>query len=333
VQYVSLKEKYVETSQGRIEYDYLVVGLGSTTNFFAVPGAEENCLTLKNLEDAKVIKNRCIELCEQAIHIKDPEVRKKTLRLVIIGGGATGVELAAELIEFFHHTLEKYFCDKNIRRDTEIVLVHRDTELLSMFPVSLRKKSAKILQKKGIKVLLNTEVVRVDHDGVHTKDGKCLATSTPIWTAGVMPTPIHFDEEIKNERGLIPVEQTLNTKDFAEVFVVGDIAGYFDPHTKKSLPSLAQVAVKQASVVAHNIAVSIKNQPLKNFHYKHKGTMVSLGQWMAAGEISRFSFSGHLAWWLWRTIYLSKLISWQKKLKVAGNWTLNLFSPRDISKF
>lgn len=333
VESISLKEKYIETLQGRIDYDYLVVGLGSTTNFFGVPGAEENCLTLKNLEDAKAIKNRCIDMCEQALHIKDPVLRKKMLRLVIIGGGATGIELSAELIEFFHHTLEKYFCDKNIRRDAEIVLVHRDSELLSMFPATLRQKSAKILQEKGIKILLSTEVVRVDHDGVHTRGGECIATNTPIWTAGVMPTPIRFDVEVKNARGLIPVEQTLCTKDFREVFIVGDMAGYLDPHTNKLLPMLAQVAVKQADIVAHNIAASMKKQPLKNFHYKHKGTMVSLGQWMAAGEISRFSFSGHLAWWLWRTIYLSKLISWQKKLKVAGNWTLNLFSPRDISKF
>ncbi len=333
VESISLKEKYVETLHGRINYDYLVIGLGSTTNFFGVPGAEENCLTLKNLEDAKAIKNRCIDMCEQALQIDDPELRKKMLRLVIIGGGATGVELAAELIEFFHNTLEKYFCDQNIRRDAEIVLVHRESELLSMFPSSLRHKSATILQQKGIRLLLNTEVVKIDHDGVHSKNGECIATSTPIWTAGVMPADIRFDEEVQNARGIIPVEQTLLIKAWPEVFVLGDMAGYIDPHTKKPLPMLAQVAVKQASMVAQNISASIKKQHLKNFHYKHRGTMISLGQWMAAGEISRFSFSGHLAWWLWRTVYLSKLISWQKKLKVAGNWTLNLFSPRDISRF
>ncbi len=333
VESISLKEKYVETLHGRINYDYLVIGLGSTTNFFGVPGAEENCLTLKNLEDAKAIKNRCIDMCEQALQIDDPELRKKMLRLVIIGGGATGVELAAELIEFFHNTLEKYFCDQNIRRDAEIVLVHRESELLSMFPSSLRHKSATILQQKGIRLLLNTEVVKIDHDGVHSKNGECIATSTPIWTAGVMPADIRFDEEVQNARGIIPVEQTLQIKAWPEVFVLGDMAGYIDPHTKKPLPMLAQVAVKQASMVAQNISASIKKQHLKNFHYKHRGTMISLGQWMAAGEISRFSFSGHLAWWLWRTVYLSKLISWQKKLKVAGNWTLNLFSPRDISRF
>lgn len=333
VESISLEEKYVETLQGRIDYDYLVIGLGSTTNFFGVPGAEENCLTLKNLEDAQQIKNRCIDMCEQALQIDDPELRKKMLRLVVIGGGATGVELAAELIEFFHHTLEKYFCDQNIRQDAEIVLVHRESELLSMFPASLRKRSLKILQEKGIQVHLNAEVVRVDHDGVHLKDGSLIPTATPIWTAGVMPTPVRINPEVKNIRGFLPVEEKLHMKNYPEVFVLGDLAGYIDPHTQKPLPALAQVAVKQAECVAKNIIQSIKGQPLNNFHYKHKGTMISLGQWMAAGEISKFSFSGHLAWWLWRTVYLSKLISWQKKLKVAGNWTLNLFSPRDISRF
>jgi len=333
IQYISLEEKYVETSQGRVEYDYLALGLGSTTNFFGIPGAQENCFTLKDLEDAQTIKNRCIDMCEQALHVTDPELRKKMLRFVVIGGGPTGVELSAELIEFFHKTLDAYFCDQNIKHDAEIVLVHRDAELLPMFPEKLRSKSLNILKSKGIRIDLNTEVVRVDHEGVHTKDGKVIATSTPIWTAGIMPTPVRFDVEVKNSRGYIPVEQTLNIKDYPEVFVLGDIAGFIDPHTQKPLPALAQVAVKEASAVAQNIVASIKGKPLHPFHYKHKGTLVSLGQWMAAGEISRFSFSGHIAWWIWRTIYLSKLISWQKKLKVAGNWTLNLFSPRDISKF
>lgn len=333
VESISLKKKYVETLHGRIDYDYLVVGLGATNNFFAVPGAAENCFTLKNIKDALHIKNRCIDLCEESLHIDDENERKKMLRIVIIGGGATGVELAAEMIELFHHTLEKYFCNKSIRRDAEIVLVHRDAELLPMFSEKLRKKSQQVLTKKGIKVMLNTEVVRVDNQGVHLKNGDVLETHTAIWTAGIMPTPVNLDVKVKNKNGSIPVEMTLNMKDYPEVFVIGDMAGYIDPHTQKPLPALAQVAFRQSDFVASNIIRSLQNRPLLEFHYKHTASMISLGQWMALGEIAKFSFSGHLAWWMWRTIYLSKLISWQKKLKVAGNWTLNLFSPRDISRF
>ncbi len=333
VEYISFKEKYVEMLHGRIDYDYLVMGLGSTTNFFGVPGAEENCFTLKSIKDALHIKNRCIDVCEEALHIYDEQERKKMLRMVIIGGGATGVELAAEMVELFHHTLEKYFCNKQIRRDAEIVLVHRDAELLPMFSEELRKKSLQVLRKKGIKIMLNTEVVRVDNQGVHLKNGEVIETHTPIWTAGIQPTPVNLDVKIKNKNGSIPVEQTLNMKDYPEVFCLGDMSGYIDEHTGKPLPALAQVAVKEAESVANNIIRSMQGQPLLNFHYKHKGSMVSLGQWMAIGEVAKFSFSGHLAWWMWRTLYLSKLISWQKKLKVAGNWTLNLFSPRDISRF
>lgn len=334
VESVSLKEKYIETVNGRINYDYLVVGLGSTSNFFGLPGAEEHCLTLKNLDDAKRIKNRCIDVCEQALHITDEQERKKILRMVIIGGGPTGVELAAEMIEFFHSTLEKYFCDKNIRRDAEVVLVHRDAELLPMFSLPLRKKSLEILRKKGIRVFMSTEVVAVDEQGVHCKNGNLIETASAIWTAGIQPVQVNLQGEIvKNKNGTIPVETTLNMKDYPEVFVLGDMAGYIDPQTQKSLPALAQVAVKEADCVANNIIALIEGKLLQPLVYHHKGSFVSLGQWMAMGELSHFSFTGHLAWWLWRTIYLSKLISWQKKLKVALNWSVNLFSPRDISKF
>src|SRR3989338_1861471 len=334
VESVSLKEKYVETLHGRINYDYLVIGMGSTSNFFGLPGAEEHCFTLKNIDDAKKIKNRCIDVCEEAIHIDGEQERKKILRMEIIGGDPTGVELAAEMIEFFHSTLEKYFCDNNIRRDAEVVLIHRDAELLPMFSPPLRQKSLEILRKKGVRVLMNTEVVQVDTQGVHCKNGELIETSTPIWTAGIQPVRVKFDTDVAlNKNGTIPVETTLNMKDYPEVFVLGDMAGYIDPQSQKSLPALAQVAVEEARCVAQNIIASLEGKSLQPLTYHHKGSLVSLGQWMAMGEISHFSFTGHIAWWVWRTIYLSKLISWQKKFKVALNWTVNLFSPRDISKF
>ncbi len=182
--------------------------------------------------------------------------------------------------------------------------------------------------------MLNTEVVSIDDRGVICKNGELIETANPIWTAGIQPVSIKFDEEIiKNKNGTIPVESTLNMKDYQEVFVLGDMSGYIDPKTQKPLPALAQVAVKEAEAAANNIAASISGTTLQAFEYHHKGSLVSLGQWMAMGEISNFSLSGHLAWWIWRTIYLSKLISLQKKFKVAANWTLNLFSPRDISRF
>ncbi len=334
VQSISLKEKFIKTAEGQIPYDYLVLGLGSTSHFFGISGAVENCLTLKNLDDAKRIKNRCIDVCEQALQVTDERERRKLLRMVIIGGGPTGVELAAEMIEFFQGTLNKYFCNANILLDAEIVLIHRDRELLSMFSEKLRKKSFEVLTKKGVKILLNTEVVSIDDRGVICKNGELIETANPIWTAGIQPVSIKFDEEIiKNKNGTIPVESTLNMKDYQEVFVLGDMSGYIDPKTQKPLPALAQVAVKEAEAAANNIAASISGTTLQAFEYHHKGSLVSLGQWMAMGEISNFSLSGHLAWWIWRTIYLSKLISLQKKFKVAANWTLNLFSPRDISRF
>jgi NADH dehydrogenase len=115
-----------------------------------------------------------------------------------------------------------------------------------------------------------------------------------------------------------------------EVFIIGDMSAFKDKNG--FLPALAQVAEKEAGAVAENIALLVKGQAPKSFWYHHSGNLMSLGEWMAVGEISNFTFSGHLAWWFWRTVYLSKLISLRKKIKVAIDWTINLFSPRDISQ-
>ena len=189
-----------------------------------------------------------------------------------------------------------------------------------------------ILQKKGVHVMLNAAVTEVGESFIKVENQDMIYADTIIWVAGVRPVDIPFDVQIpKSPDGRIVTTSELHLEEYADIFVIGDLAAVSDG--AHLLPQLAQVAVQQGRCVAENIKRSIEEKNLGAFTYKNSGNLMSLGQWMAVGQIKNFTFSGRIAWWIWRTVYISKLISWQKKLGVAFDWTIDVFSPRDISKF
>ena len=330
-QRVSVKEKTVTVGDTVLLYDYLVLAPGAETNFFNTPGAEEYAMPLKSLEHAIAIKNKCISQIEQASYVTDREARRKMLTFVIVGGGPTGVELAGELAEFISDTFSKYFT-LDLIEDIRIILMQKGSELVMQFDPKLRAKSLEILQKKGVHVMLNAAVTEVGESFIKVENQDMIYADTIIWVAGVRPVDIPFDVQIpKSPDGRIVTTSELHLEEYADIFVIGDLAAVSDG--AHLLPQLAQVAVQQGRCVAENIKRSIEEKNLGAFTYKNSGNLMSLGQWMAVGQIKNFTFSGRIAWWIWRTVYISKLISWQKKLGVAFDWTIDVFSPRDISKF
>ena len=332
VQSVNLEKRTVKVGNSSLLYDYLVIAAGAKTNFYGIPGAEKYSLPLKSLDDAIKIKNKCIMAIERASHTTSREIRRKMLRFIIVGGGPTGVELAAELYELIADNFSRYY-PREVIEDASVVLIQKGPELIHQFKSKMRKKSLEVLQRKGIKVMLDTGVVEVKDGEVVLDDGTSILTETVIWVAGIKPVDLEFDDpSVKSSNGRIKVNEYLQLKDYKEVFALGDIAAFVDEKSGDLLPALAQVAEKEAKVLAKNIKLIIGGKKLKPFFYYNSGTLLSLGRWMAIGEIADFTFSGRFAWWVWRTIYLSKLISFRKKVKVAVEWTINIFSPRDISK-
>ncbi len=322
----------VKVDHHEIPYDYLVLAPGSETNYFNTPGAKTYSLTLKNLEDALKIKNKIIAQVEKASHIKDRTLRKKILSFIIVGGGPTGVELASEIQELLKESFSHYF-RKEIIEDTSVTIIQKNEDLLTQFGKTLRTKSLKFLEQKGIRIMLSTKVKSVEIDHVTLEDNTKIIGDTIIWVAGIKPNDLNFKQEVSRATdGRLIVNEFLQLENNPYVYALGDVAS-FKSTDGYTLPALAQVAEKQAKAVAENIYKNIKNKKLKPFIYKHSGSLVSLGQWMAIGEISVFSFWGIITWWIWRTVYLSKLISFRKKVRVAIDWTLNIFSPRDISEF
>lgn len=327
-------EKYtVKIKENILVYDYLVLAPGAKTNFYNIKGAEENTLTLKSLEDAIRVKNRIIAQVEKAAHIRDKEKRKKMLTFMVVGGGPTGVELAAEIQEMLKENFSQYF-KKEIIEDTSVVIIQKSAELLTQFGKKIREESLQVLKKKKIEIMLNTEVKEVGPDYIIINDNKKIFGETIIWVGGIKPAELNFSQKVsKTPNGKLLVNKYLQLENYKNVFALGDIAAFSAERADDFLPALAQVAEKEAKMVARNIYLLVNGKEPEAFKYNHTGDMVSLGRWMAIGEIAQFTFWGHITWWLWRTVYLSKLISFRKKVRVAIDWTLNIFSPRDISEF
>ncbi|MCX6715997.1 MAG: NAD(P)/FAD-dependent oxidoreductase, partial [Candidatus Taylorbacteria bacterium] len=334
VDYVDVGDQNVSVKTGSgpitIKYDYLIVATGAETNYYGVPGAAEYSLSLKSLHDAVSIRNRVVDAFEQAIIVNDPEKRRGLLSFIVVGGGATGVEVAAELMEFIQGMMNRYYGDSYCRPDDPrhcmqeeptVTLIHSDKELLSQFGPLLRISAEKQLKKKGIIVRLNSTVTSLTKNSLKLSSGEILPVSVVIWSAGVKASIPDF-KGIKPvlTAGRISVDDYFRIVGNDRVFAIGDVAAY-----PRSLPQLAQVAESEARIVAMNLLSSIRGEPLHDFNYHSKGNMISIGQWFAMGEIYSVNISGRFAWWLWRTIYLFKFASWKKRIRISFEWLLQSF--------
>ena len=326
-----------------IPFDYVVYAGGAGTNYYGVAGAAEHGLSMKNIEDAVAIRSRIIDSFEAALVArknKDTMVYSaEQLSFVVVGGGATGVELAAELAEFVYDTLLPYYASSGIKRsDVSVSLLAASPDLLSAFHPKLRALALRTLVRKGVKVSCGVTVTKVTEDGVTLADGTQVNSSHVIWVAGVRANPTALEDFIltPHPSGRIVTDRMLRVMSvrsksdlsknstLPNVFAIGDASGEY--------PMLTQVATQQAYVVADNIIASIRNKPLREFSYTSKGSLLSLGQGNAVGSIFGIRISGFIAWFIWRSVYLFKFITWRKRFKVASEWTINLFYPRDVTR-
>jgi NADH:ubiquinone reductase (H+-translocating) len=312
--------KKVLTSSRTFDYDYLVISNGADTNYFNTPGAREHTFSLKNLQDAIAIRNHVINTCEQAVSTKN----KDLLTVSVIGAGATGVELAAELREYMEHTLCNYYKFSGFKKeDINVNVITATPDIISMFPEKMRHISEKELKRKGIKILANTIVTKVEPGILNFKDNSTLKSHTIIWVAGVVPTLSEIKGIEVGPKGRLEVNEFLQSIKDPQIFGIGDTAGTF--------PMLAQVAKKQAKVVAENIYSLIKNDELTPFNFKQDILLISIGQWYAIGHFWKITLRGPLMWLLWRAVYLFNFISLRKKFEIMIEWIINFFYPRDIT--
>ncbi len=332
VRSIDANQKQVSTMTTTIPYDYLVISSGAETNYYDVSGAKENTLALKDLRDAEIMRKQLIDVCEKGALTSDAEERRKILSCVIVGAGPTGVELAAEIIEFIHENLCAYYDKCTLSKDdVKVTLVSASPDVLPQFPLELRPLAYKELVRKGVHVITNECVIEVHPEKVIFADKSFIEAGTIIWVAGVKPISMKISGVEYEKSGRIKIDEFLRIKGsanssdiFSCMYSLGDVSG--------TAPMLAQVAAQQARIVAHNISASISQRPLAPFKFLEKGLLVSIGQWYAVGKIFGAVMKGPLMWLVWRIIYLFNFHSLRKRMKIAAEWTMSLFYPRDITK-
>lgn len=336
VEAIDLAKRTVVVSHGfhrhshDLKFDQVVLGLGSSVNFFDVPGLEENALTMKSLSDAISLRNRLVALLEEADTECDAN-RRELLTFVVAGGGFAGVETIGSINDFVRQSL-RFF--PNLRQDNiHMVLVHRGPVVLPELSGSLGQYTQETLRRKGIDVRLNTKVEGYRDGAVMLSDGTALRTHTLIWTAGTTPHSLLAALSCANEHGRIIVEDTLEVKKMPGVWAIGDCALVPDRSTGKYYPPTAQHALREGRVLAHNLLAAVAGRSKKPFSFATLGQLAAIGHRTGVANILGKNFQGFVAWWLWRTIYLSKLPRLEKKVRVALDWTLDLLFSKDLVQY
>ena len=313
-----------------LHYDHLVIALGSITNFFGLPGLAERALTMKSLGDAIALRNRLIALLEEADTECCADIRRRLLTCVVAGGGFAGVETIAGINDFVHEALRYY---PNLSPDmVRMVLVHPGAVILPELSESLGRYAQRKLEARGVEIRTATKVAAVGDDTVTLTDGATLDARTILWTAGTTPNPLLGALPCAKERGRILVDSHLEVPGWPGVWALGDCALVPDGATGSFHPPTAQHAIRQGKVVARNVVAALRGTPKTPFAFRTIGQLASLGRRTGVAEIFGIRFSGFLAWWLWRTIYLAKLPRFEKKLRVALDWTLDLLFSKDLVK-
>lgn len=313
-----------------LTYDHLVLALGSVPTFHGMAGLEERVLTMKSLEDAILLRNRMIAHLEEADPDYSASSRNDLLTIVVAGGGFAGVETVAGIHDFMQSAIRSY---SNLHPlQIRVVLVHAGPHLLPELGEQLGRYAEKKLRERGIEVRLQRRLKSITDEGVTLGDGMFIRTSFVVWAAGNSPSPVVAGLPFANRGGRIDTNLMLQVEIKEGVWALGDCAAIPDGNGGFHPPT-AQHALRQARTAARNIVASIRGEALKPFSFRTIGQLAAIGHRTGVGCIFGRRFSGFIAWWMWRTIYLSKLPGLEKRLRVALDWTLDLVFAKDTVQY
>jgi NADH dehydrogenase len=313
-----------------VEFDHLLLALGSKTNFFDNAGIRDWSVTMKNLSDAALLRNRVVAFLEEASLEKDASARRQWLTFVIAGGGFAGAETAGAINDFVRETAKFYprLGDEEIR----VVVIHPGEYLLPELGEELGRYAEKKMRERKLEVIKGARVAGYDGWTVSLNNGISIPAATLIWTAGVKPSPVVAALPFAKEKGRIVADEFLQVPGFAGIWIAGDCAAVPEWQTGNFHPPTAQHGMREAVMAAKNIERTILGRPLKPFRYRTMGQLASIGHHTGVASVFGFKFSGLIAWWMWRSIYLAKLPRLVKKVRVMIAWTLDLLFGRDIEQ-
>lgn len=326
VKAVIWEQKTIRTSIGDLHYDYLVLASGTTTNFFGNKVIEENALPMKSVEEAVELRNTLLLNFEKATITTDLEEKKALLNIVIVGGGATGVEISGALSEMKRYILPKDYPDL-VSAEMNIYLVEGEAHLLAAMSEEASENAEKFLTNMGVKIILNKKVVDYQDGQVILDDGSRINAKTLVWVSGVTATRFeHIDQSLLNRGGRINVNEFNQVPGLPDVYAIGDVCFMTEKDYPHGHPQVAQVAIQQGHLLAQNLERLEKGEALKPFHYKNLGTLATVGRNKAVADLKKLKLHGFVAWVVWMTVHLRSILGVKNKLIVLINWVWSYFT-------
>lgn len=335
---VNLAEQHVICSPGFrprpliLPFDHLVIALGNVTDFRGLTGLAEHAMPFKTHGDALALRNHLIRVLEEAETETDRELRTRLLTFVVAGGGFSGVEVIAELHDFVRRASRSY--PSVSREQCRFVLLHSRDRILPEVDEKLALYAQNLLRKRGIEIILGARLAAATADNAILADGTRIPTATLVATVPSHPNPLCDALDLPKDRGRLIVDSHLRVKDQPNIWAMGDCAlvpiPSDEPGTESYAPPTAQHAIREARVAAANILATVNGTSLKSFDFKGLGSLCALGHRKGVAQVMGVRLAGMPAWFLWRTVYWSKLPGIQSKVRVGLSWLLDLFLPPDI---
>lgn len=323
----------IDTSAGRVDFDYAVIALGAQPRYFGNEEVKAKSMPLKTVADAGAIRNRVLASAEKALQASRPEERQRLLTFAVAGAGPAGIEAASEIWHLLSDVLPRYYDFPDTPR---VVVVDGGDRILRGWDEDLAVEGLSILRDRGVEIRLQTRVEGYDGRCVRLKSedgGDRLEAGTLIWSAGMTPNvePLTDAGLSRKDTGHLEVDEYLRVKGAEHVYAIGDVATLVNPRTGRPYPPVAPIAINQGMRAAGNIENTIAERPLESYSAHHAGKIVSLGNGIALVDLLGLRVRGPLAWFLYRSTYLMKLVGAQSKARAAATLLLNRIFERDLS--
>jgi NADH:ubiquinone reductase (H+-translocating) len=329
VEKIVAEENYIQTALGRLDYDFLVIAMGSKTNFYGNEEIENLAFDFKRIPQALDLRSHVLQNFEKATLTNDQAERDRLMDYVVVGGGPTGVETAGALAELKKHILPNDYKELDFSR-MNVYLLEGGKELLGAMSQFSQEKALKYLTKMGVDVKFGAKVQGYDGKNVSLADGTLIPTATLIWGAGVTGSLVEGLPAESIFKGRIKVDETSKVLGFSNLYAVGDLAAMLTDKTPNGYPMLAPVAMQQGKHLAKNLVRQLHREPVKPFAYLDKGTMATVGRNKAVVDfpppIAKLHLGGFLAWAAWMFVHILYLASFRNKLVTFVNWVWSYFT-------
>jgi NADH dehydrogenase len=332
--HITLAADAAQSIPHAIEFDHLVLALGSVSNFFGQANIAQVAYDFKSLTDAIRIRNAVIAVFERADREPDPALRRRLLTFVIAGGGFAGIELAGALNDYARGMLAEY--PDLDAADVRVIVVHARERILPELGSELAAYAVAKMSERGVEFKLNARVRDANATGVVLDPPEEIATETLVWTAGTAPNQLLATLDVeRDKRGAVVVDASLAVPGRPGLWALGDCASIPNLAGGGTLPPTAQFALREAATLAYNIRAAVRGEPSRRFRFAGLGALCVIGHQTACAELRapfgdrNVHFSGLFAWLMWRAVYLAKLPGFDRRVRVLIDWVIELYFPRD----